>query len=157
MPIEPENKRKVIECIHKLWSSDEILFTEHCHERTITHKLAQYLQESFNGWDIDVEYNRKVSTDGMPFVVKMFNGTPIFPDIIIHHRGTRENLIVIEMKMKGSMKKDRIKLEGLTLHSGGYGYECGLLIKFNSPGKCKMHWYANGVLVESEPLSMRIT
>lgn len=103
---------------------DLTLLRDNVNERSITHKLAEYLEKRFRGYDVDCEYNRNqgevkkiqhfpetVGTDDT-------NATTVFPDIIVHQRGKPEgigNLLVIEVKKSASSEKekqrDRIKLK----------------------------------------------
>ena len=88
----------------KLKKNDWKLLKSDVNERSITHKLAIYLQENFPNFDVDCEYNR----DGLD--PKMLNlpvsnildndteAKTVFPDIIIHERGTKNNILVIEVK-----------------------------------------------------------
>lgn len=55
-------------------------------ERSMTHKIAEYLQQEFPSWHVDCEYNRmeadskKINLDDKP--------SNVCPDIIVHQRGT---------------------------------------------------------------------
>jgi hypothetical protein len=51
-------KQKVDKAISKLFELDQYLLIHDLNERTIAHKLAVYLQEEFNKYDVDCEYNR---------------------------------------------------------------------------------------------------
>ena len=90
--------------IRALVLNDVYLLENDLHERTITHKLAEYLQPLFPGWNVDCEYNR----DGHePKRVRLRpipeqggdEGSNVFPDIIVHRRGDNDhNLLIIEAK-----------------------------------------------------------
>ncbi|RZD14205.1 MAG: hypothetical protein EVJ47_05925 [Candidatus Acidulodesulfobacterium ferriphilum] len=102
-------------------------------ERSITHKLAEYIQKYFSDYNVDCEYNRmpnKRNNNGeaeAKFIPKELNlsvsktrsnddkGTTVYPDIIIHKRGSnKSNLIVIEAKKKANVtKKLRLKVSDL--------------------------------------------
>jgi hypothetical protein len=76
-------------------------------ERSITHKIAEYLQYNFKEWNVDCEYNRlgdKVKTLPKPIKTNSndTDAKTIFPDIIVHKRGKNENLLVIEVKKVGN-------------------------------------------------------
>ncbi len=62
----------------------------------IAHKLAEYLTPRFPKWDVDCEYNRLFDE------AKRLNirgqVVHVIPDIIVHHRDTLDNLLVIEAK-----------------------------------------------------------
>jgi len=94
-------------------------------ERAISHKFAEHLQREFPGWHVDCEYNRQrhrakviqISKDKWKELVKagkadeaikyedlMVAEDPptVFPDIIVHHRDTQNNLLVVEIKKSHS-------------------------------------------------------
>lgn len=101
------------------------------HEQALTHKLAEYVQRQFPGWNVDCEYNRRAQA-----IKRIRRATPeggedeieIKPDIIVHKREKRENLLLIEAKKSTNkeLKNDEDKLEGLTDKNGEYGYDFGL-------------------------------
>jgi len=145
---------KVDRALKKLIKRDKFLLEKDVNERTIAHKLGEYLQQEFDDWNVDCEYNRyedltkkldvpkdKVNWDDV-------EAKTVFPDIIIHHRGINENLLVIEIKKSSSIlgsEFDARKLEGFTSQ---YGYRYGLFIKFYVGSEfTKSHdleWYKDG-------------
>lgn len=101
----PEVEGLVVEAVERLVVTDPYLFTRDANERTITHRLAVYLERQFTGWDVDCEFNR----DGhdpkrlnLPprsnILSDDVHATTVFPDIIVHRRGSDENLVAIESK-----------------------------------------------------------
>lgn len=157
-------KRKVKSSINKLKEYDSFLLKENVNERSITHKLAEYLQQEFKDWNVDCEYNRMVNGDSndpktihIPVKDIKSNDTEaktVFPDIIIHNRTKRENLVVIEVKKKlnnrVNCKYDHLKLKTFT--SPQFRYSYGLHIIFHVECNFKkppaLHWYENGELME---------
>jgi hypothetical protein len=100
-------------------------------ERAMTHKFAEALQSVFPSWHVDCEYNR----DGrIPKTIDLPRNPDknIFPDIIIHRRGSDENLLVIEAKPSDASKQDvyydEQKLAAYI--SGRLGYRYALLLTF---------------------------
>lgn len=117
-------KQKVDKAISKLFKLDQYLLIHDLNERTIAHKLAVYLQEEFNKYDVDCEYNRnadEISKMKMIYVVEEefkkiknikrefiidiiqddieYMRLSTFPDVIIHERGKNtSNQLVIEIK-----------------------------------------------------------
>jgi hypothetical protein len=77
---------------------------------TETHRLALYLQDTFKGWDVDCEYNRNrydtkklIMGDDIHLKVETTQtddeqGKTVYPDIIVHRRGTDHNLLVSEVQ-----------------------------------------------------------
>lgn len=145
-------KRKVKRAIDKLIENDEFLLQNDVYERSITHKLAEYLQQEFIYWTVDCEYNRNMDGEDVNDrkkrlkVLKQIKhnndkykdtdieGTTIYPDIIIHQRGyNNTNLLVIEVKKSNSniatKDYDIHKLEELTKKP--YKYKNTLFIEFH--------------------------
>ena len=49
---------KVVKALQKFYARETFLFETDLGERTLTHRLAVYLEKQFSGWDIDCDYNR---------------------------------------------------------------------------------------------------
>jgi hypothetical protein len=119
------------------------LFETDVNERSISHKFASYLQEEFEGWDVDCEYNRdhddpkllkllKVSTLGVkPDDVQ---ARTVYPDIIVHHRGTEDNLLVIEIKKTSNQLSNDFDIQKLEEYKRQLGYIYALFLRFNTGG-----------------------
>jgi hypothetical protein len=120
-------------------------------ERCITHKLAEYLQSRFQDYNVDCEYNGDIDREDSRKRIEvvdghldfMQNGNPIegeiqelsvFPDIIIHKRGTNEsNLCIIEVKKANNPRRlrfDRLKVQAYTsdYYGNNLNYQLGVLI-----------------------------
>ena len=89
------------------------LLTHDANERSISHKLAEILQGLVGDhWHVDCEYNR----DGhdpkrvqLPVAGTQSDETEsktVYPDIIIHKRGTGNNFIVMEIKKSTNKESD---------------------------------------------------
>ncbi len=132
-----EIQSKIYEAYRQLLLNDRYLFGVDASERSLTHKLAEYMQYQFTGWNVDCEYNRdgpevksvypweekaeeilreiENEPEGRKRNVllnKLENGLTVFPDIIVHHRGTNENLVIFEVKKSNyrGIDDDRQKL-----------------------------------------------
>jgi len=127
--------RKLIERAYQiLIEKDGYLLKVNANERSITHRLAIYLEVAFPEYDIDCEYNR----DGLdPKKLIDFkkeidsddtNGTTVFPDIIIHRRGKRDNFIVIEAKKTSS--RDNTDKEKLVTYKEDLSYKHAYFVRF---------------------------
>ena len=96
------------------------------------HKLAEALQVEFPDWHVDCEYNRDFTELKVLPDVETDEDHSVFPDIIVHHRGTPENLLVIEAKCSDSsptlVKKDRVKLSNYLVE---LSYHYAALVTFN--------------------------
>lgn len=148
-------REKVFYALNKLKQKDHLLLKVDVNERTISHKLAEYLQEEFSKLSVDCEYNRHGGITKILDVPKDHinwddtESKTIFPDIVVHDRIIDdENLLVIEIK-KSSNKINRqfdiTKIKALTM--GPYNYKFGLFIEINVSGrKNSLKWYKEGKL-----------
>ncbi len=96
--------KRVDNAIHSLLRQDPYLLQKDVNERSISHRLAMYLQDEFEDWDVDCEYNRNyddIKTLEFPAEdTSVFDthAVTVYPDIIVHRRGSDNNLLVIEVK-----------------------------------------------------------
>jgi hypothetical protein len=121
---------------------DGKLLESNANERSITHRLAVYIEREIPFatagviYDVDCEYNR---SNEKPKRLTSFkrridsdnaDGVTVYPDVIVHQRGTNCNLIVVEAKLDSSEQKcvgslscicDRCKLKAYK-HELGYTY-----------------------------------
>jgi hypothetical protein len=88
-------------------------------ERALTHHLARFLREGVpHPFVVDVEYNRHVDDPKRLRLPRRraaddeVHATTVFPDIIVHVRGTDDhNLLVLEVKKPGGdLEYDERKL-----------------------------------------------
>ncbi len=90
--------------LQELLERDAYLLRHNLNERSISHRLASHLQRRLEGWDVDCEDNRNhddPKTLPLPRETVDSDDTEartVFPDIIVHRRGSDENLLVIELK-----------------------------------------------------------
>ncbi len=115
--------QKIKSAYRSFLSRDSYLCMKNSNERSMTHKLAEYLQQQLPDWNVDCEYNKNLGGEKLVQVweekrkeliaelekeitnrkLKLIcnildGGITVYPDIIVHHRGTDENLLVIEAK-----------------------------------------------------------
>lgn len=128
----------VAEAFRLVYKNDKFLIENGLCERCIMVRFAHYLADLYPDYDVDCEYNRHKGN-----VKKIIEDKNIFPDIIIHKRGTdSENFAVIELKNKANISNDgrmtdKAKLKALTKsYNDGekdslynYGYKFGLAIE----------------------------
>jgi len=169
-----EIKAKVIKCLELLEKNEKEIIQNDINERTIVHKLAEYLQKEFSELNVDVEYNRdreegkkkpkyatlikssfkkayEISITKKIKIDKFMDKVSTYPDIIVHKRmSNEENTLIIEVKKKNNRTDweiDKYKLEALTRKrgDGGYGFLLGLHLIINCD---QLHfdceWYVNG-------------
>jgi hypothetical protein len=130
--------RAVAAAVTALFDRDAFLFKHNANERSITHCLAIHLALRFFGWHVDCEYNR----DGFdPEILHRSgedeasetNGSRVYPDIIVHHRGRPgklENLLVIEVKKTTSSRSDQFDLSKLKALREQLDYQHALFLRF---------------------------
>jgi hypothetical protein len=128
-----EVRSKIETAYKKLLKKDLHLLEKDVNERSITHKLAEYLQSEFSEYHVDCEYNRnglnKKVIDSFKEDIKSddVEAVTVYPDIIIHHRGTNDNLVVIEAKKNHNQEDDKKKLK---LYIDILKYEFAYCIRF---------------------------
>jgi hypothetical protein len=136
---DSEIKRKVEFCIRQLLRNDYHLLEINVHERSIAHRLAEYLQQQFHDWHVDCEYNRHGRE------IKKLGEARVYPDIIVHLRNTPFNLLVIELKCSNeNYKGDIEKLKKFTDQNGEFKYKLGLFLKILDREIKEMIWFKNG-------------
>ncbi|WP_052330122.1 hypothetical protein [Thermicanus aegyptius] len=62
---------KVKKAVYKLLKEDLYLLQNDLHERTISHKLAYYLQAEFPNLHVDCEYNKNIDEDNNPKKIRV--------------------------------------------------------------------------------------
>jgi len=131
----------VNDAIAQLLQADSEILIMDVNERSISHRLAIYLEPHFTGWNVDCEYNRN-HDDPKRLEIQRRNiesddteATTVYPDIIVHKRGTNENLVVIEMKKTTSREEDTYDLGKLDAFKGQLGYKFAIFIKVKTGGE----------------------
>jgi len=136
-------KYKVNIALNKLLERDRPLLLNDSSEWSVAHRLAVYIENEFDGWDVDCEYNR-VDNGSKP---KYSNSRLARPDIIVHRRGRLtkdDNLIAIEIK-KNATDVDDNKLKSYTSPTcinKPYQYQYGVTISFNPIPET--NWFIDG-------------
>lgn len=146
------------DCIKRLIEKDCWLLVKDLNEQSITHKLAEYIQSKIpDFYNVDCEYNGDI--DRIDNIKRLhilkdelwklgllrqketeleeeFAKRIVYPDIIIHKRGTNKyNLCVIEVKKSTSQVPydyDHLKLCYFTSKESGnnLNYQLGVFLKF---------------------------
>jgi hypothetical protein len=132
-----ETLKNFDEALQEFVEKEKYILKNNLSERCITHKLANYLEEKFFGFDVDCEYNRKYNLVEMANDIKRViiseeemieiakdrineNDTySVYPDIIVHKRESNNNHLIIEIKKSNNKnssdkKFDKKKLERFT-------------------------------------------
>jgi hypothetical protein len=128
--------------LDKLFHKDAELLQNNVNERTITHKLAEYLELEFPDWDVDCEYNRSHdqtkklrSLLNRPVSIDNTDGISVFPDIIVHKRMTDENLLVIEVKKSTSSESSEFDKQKLSAFKEELHYKHALFLRIKTGSK----------------------
>jgi len=132
-------EKRILTAVNHLLKHDNYLFTCDLNERSITHKFAEHLQREFPDWNVDCEYNRDhhdpkrldlpprhdISSDDL-------HAKTVFPDIIIHKRGTDQNFVVIEVKKSSNPENDDWDLAKLAAFKNQLRYEIAMFFRFRT-------------------------
>ncbi len=159
-PTIDELQQKVKRAIDLLFLHDAILLKLDVNERSISHKLAAYLQIEFEGeWDVDCEYNRR--NHDHENVIKTLSGLPeyrdqveiddtnaqtVYPDIIVHHRDNNDNCLVIEIKKTSNARGKNFDLVKLRAYKQQLHYKHTLYLQLKTGADAcvdKMVWDDN--------------
>jgi len=137
--MEEAVKTKVEVAIERLLIKDVQLFKMDVNERSISHRLAMYLQDEFPSWDVDCEHNCKGHGAVKRLDLRVdrieSNDTEartVFPDIIVHHRASEENLLVIEIKKTTSQVSSDQDKKKLKAFKDQLGYCYALFLKLTT-------------------------
>ena len=126
---------KLTRALDKLVRDDAYLLEIDANERSISHRLAVYLESEFTEWNIDCEYNRNIedpkrlNIDSIRTDSTDTQGRTVFPDIIVHVRGQANNLLVIEMKKTSSVVSDDFDYAKLDAFRREFGYQHAAFVK----------------------------
>ena len=127
---------KVVTALTEFYGSETWLFEHDLGERTLTHRLAVYLEQQFPGWKVDCDYDRLgertlrlprgsiVSTDD-------HLAKSIYPDIVVHQREIPRNLLAIEVRKASNHQPpehDHQKLRALTDPHLWFAYGIGIYL-----------------------------
>jgi hypothetical protein len=140
----------ILAALNRLLEADRDLFEIDANERSITHRLATYIQELLPDLHVDCEYNR----DGInPKELHLPELNPdkadsdaqtVYPDIIVHRRRTNENYLVIETKKTSSRIGHESDFAKLDKYKNQLGYKYALFIEFSvrphEPGINNVLW-----------------
>ena len=133
---QKEIENKLENARNKFLKNDKYLLNVKANERSMTHKLAEYLQQEFQEWNVDCEYNKDKEEVKRLYRSDQNNRlipVNVYPDIIVHKRMMEEsNLLVIEAK-KSSHSKKSIKedVEKLSLFMQQFNYKYAVQLTFN--------------------------
>ncbi|MBF4696052.1 hypothetical protein [Fusibacter ferrireducens] len=136
-------KRRINIAIEMLRVNDNYLLKNDVNERSITHKLAMYLEQTLGKeYDVDCEYNRNVDDPSNRKTIDLLlesdgnsRTQSVYPDIIVHKRGqTDSNLLIIEVKKSTNRDNGEFDLRKLECYTNtnsisSFCYTYGAFIK----------------------------
>jgi hypothetical protein len=118
-------------------------------ERAIVARLKDFLHGQYEGWSIDLEWNRREDiVKRLRYDLRkeeLIGNDAIVPDLIVHRVGKKENMLVVEVKKSSNrdFDGDIWKLKGMTEQAGDYGYSVGLHlildVKVRSVVRCDVY------------------
>ena len=132
-----EVKDKIEEALEKLKYKDFVLLKNDLNERTISHRLAIYIEDIFTEYDVDCEYNKipegSKILDMIPRKSSVDDDTKavtVYPDIIVHKRDTDNNFMVIEIKKSTNNSNKEIDYDKRKLqeYKSQLGYKFAIFI-----------------------------
>jgi hypothetical protein len=144
---------KVIHAIETFYARETHLFEKDLGERTLTHRLAVYLESQFPEWETDCDYSRLgertlrlprgsiVSTDD-------HIGKSVYPDIVVHQRAIPNNLLAVEIRKESNhqpQEHDQQKLRALTDPHLWFAYRIGVFLVLGRKAVTLSEVYVGGV------------
>jgi len=143
-------KEAILEALKFFIKKDDSLLRLNVREEAISHRLAFYLEQTFNrlkcglalnvkeieSITVDCEYDKH--NDAPKTLQDIIQKYPkkktdlIRPDIVLHKRNSGTNLIVIEIKKKKSRDKEYAKDKIKAFIESSYAYQLGIYIVFNT-------------------------
>lgn len=127
--------------LDKLVKEDAYLLQIDINERSLSHRVATYLEIYFPEWNVDCEYNRNhddIKRIGIKRCKVYSDDTQaytVFPDVIVHKRGTNENLLAIEMKKTSSRETDCYDFAKLKAYKNQLGYQFTAFVRVGTGGE----------------------
>lgn len=126
---------QVVSALLELWEREPGLAEYNAGELVVAHYLALFMRKRFPDWNVDPEWTKREHELKRLAELPQHGGVSrqIRPDIIVHHRGQQENLLVVELKRHDNrdIAGDVWKLEGMTAQDRGYAYSVGLHLVLN--------------------------
>jgi len=145
---------KVIAALQDFYAQERFLLERDLGERTLTHRLAVYVERQFAGWQVDCNYDRLGErTLRLPHGSTVSSddhlGKSIYPDIVVHQRDIPNNLLAIELRKERNhqpIEHDQHKLRALTDPLVWFAYEIGVLVIVGRNGVASSEVYAGGAI-----------
>ncbi len=131
----------VIFALRTLLERDGRLLEIDANERSITFRFAMHLQSQLQDWEIDCEFNRDGVEPKKLGHLELYpdsedaEAKTVFPDVIAHRRGTKENFLVVEFKKSTSHVDRDIDRRKLFGYKRQLGYTHALFVVVGTGGQ----------------------
>lgn len=131
----------VFQALSDLLENDHGLLDIDANERSITFRLAMYLQPLFPEWTVDCEFNRDGVEPKRLGHLELYpdsedeEARTVFPDVIVHRRGTEQNYLVMEFKKSTSHVDRQIDFRKLRGYKQQLGYTYALFVEVGTGGQ----------------------
>ena len=145
---------KVIAALQEFYAQEKFLLERDLGERTITHRLAVYVERQFAGWQVDCNYDRLGER-----TLRLPHGTivstddhlakSVYPDIVVHQREIPNNLLALEVRKASNhqpVEHDQHKLQALTDPHLWFAYRIGVLLLLGKTAVTASEVYIGGVI-----------
>lgn len=131
--------QRVINSLCQFIKHDRYLLNVNANERSLTHRIGMYLQDQFDNYDVDCEYNRdkhepkELHIEQEESDEREGNATTVYPDIIVHRRGSNDdNLLVIEFKKSSSTVNNGRDMNKLHAYKKELHYRFALFVELGT-------------------------
>jgi hypothetical protein len=130
---DPAVGAAVTDALTKLFADPKDLrsLANDTHERTIAEILTRYLRPHFEGYDVNVDYNR-MGDEPKEVTWRIEPGAGpdhVYPDIIVHRRFVRDNVLAIELKKDSNRESKNEDVLKLRAYRAQLGYRHALFIR----------------------------
>jgi hypothetical protein len=134
-------KEKALHAIKMLIEREKDVIDLDVNERTLSHRLAVYLESQFDLFNVDCEYNKyndavkKVKYETCDYLrdesAKSDDefAKTVYPDIIVHKRISKLNLLVIEMKKNTNYTPNECDIQKLKAYKSELGYQYAAFVR----------------------------
>lgn len=118
------------------------------HERTFAAELKSVMENSFEEFHVNCEYNKMTDENGIqiPKRIKLDpdseDSSSVYPDIIVHRQEDGlHNLLIIEIKMTWKNSKKENDIKKLKLYIKELKYTFGLYLEVGEEDITDMQWF----------------
>lgn len=134
----------VLTALYRLLQEDAYLLKVDANERCISQRFGMYLQAQLPKHHVDCEYNRdgiepkRIGHLELHPDAEDTEGKTVFPDIIAHVRGTKQNYLIVEFKKSTSRVDRNIDRQKLSGYKRDLKYEFALFVELATGGQASV-------------------